>query len=197
MPHTNSPPVSGLRADHPCRQKRGREPGESSARPRAGRLSRPAGDQGAAGSAPPGMARHTPVGRSPTARLVVASTGVGERVKCLMIFRSTICLVGPAGSPRVIPKQDTGSHSDGAYSSQHHQKLRRLSPIARAAHGIRLREPPRFAVGLWRRARNPRRGGSWRSGGGSRYCRGWHSGRHAQAAPDGCPPPQCGRDRGR
>jgi hypothetical protein len=86
--------LGGLRADQPCRQKRGRKPGESSGRSRASCLRRTQGDHGAFGQTTPGVdAESTTVGRSTTARPVLASTGVGERVKCLMIFRSTIQLV--------------------------------------------------------------------------------------------------------
>jgi hypothetical protein len=48
------------------------------------------GHHSALGEATPGVARPTTVGRSPTARPVVPSTGVGQRVTYLMIFRSTM-----------------------------------------------------------------------------------------------------------
>jgi hypothetical protein len=53
------------------------------------------GHQSPSGPAPPGVdAEATPVGRSPTARPVGASTEVGKRVKYLMIFCPTM---GPIG----------------------------------------------------------------------------------------------------
>src|SRR5258708_20755498 len=99
----------GLRADQPCRHKRGRKPGEPSGRSRASCLRRTQGDQGALGQTTPAVdAESTTVGRSTTARPVVASTGVGERVKYLMIFRSTMtgtlpCATAPSTAKAAEP----------------------------------------------------------------------------------------------
>ena len=68
--------VWGLRAYESCRRERSRESGKSSGRSRASRLRRPPGHQSALGEATPGLAKYPKVGRSPTCRRVVSSTGV-------------------------------------------------------------------------------------------------------------------------
>jgi hypothetical protein len=80
----------GLRAHRAGRRERGSASGKSLQCSRACCRYRPQGQQSALGKTAPGLARQTTVGRRPTARPVVSSTGAGARVKYLMILCSTI-----------------------------------------------------------------------------------------------------------
>jgi hypothetical protein len=66
------------------------------------------GRQGPLGVATSALVAASTVGRSPTARLVVSSTGAGQRVRCLMTFRSTI-LVPSTPVPWRPLTRDAGS----------------------------------------------------------------------------------------
>jgi hypothetical protein len=78
--------VAGRRT--PMRTRRSTSPGVWG----IGRVRRPGADRSSTRSWPRAISggARKPVGRSPTARPVACSTGVGQRVKYLMIFCSTI-----------------------------------------------------------------------------------------------------------